>query len=80
MRWRIVPITANDAYFNMAIDQAVSESVHAKTSDPTIRFYTWTPSAVSIGCFQSMADEVNLENCRELGVDCIRRIRGLWMR
>ena len=76
MRWRIIPIRASDAYFNMAIDQAVSESVHAKTSDPTIRFYTWTPSAVSIGCFQSMADEVNVGRCMELGVDCIRRITG----
>lgn len=65
-----------DAFINMAIDEAVSEGVAAGTSPPTIRFYRWLPSAVSIGYFQSLNDEVNTKKCRELGVDWLRRRTG----
>lgn len=43
---------------------------------PTIRFYQWQPSAVSIGYFQSLTDEVALDRCHEAGVDVIRRRTG----
>jgi lipoate-protein ligase A len=42
----------------------------------TIRFYRWNPSAVSIGRFQNVHDEVNLENCEKYGVNVVRRITG----
>ncbi|MGA3021026.1 MAG: lipoate--protein ligase family protein, partial [Candidatus Micrarchaeales archaeon] len=76
MRWRIIPLEIHDAYLNMSIDEALLESIRDGKSDPTIRFYRWQPSAVSIGTFQSMEKEVNLERCKELGVDYIRRITG----
>jgi lipoate-protein ligase A len=76
MKWRIVELETYDAYFNMAIDEAISEGIMNSSSPPTIRFYTWKPGAVSIGYFQSMKDEVNLDTCRELGIDCIRRWTG----
>jgi len=76
MKWRVLGLETHDAYFNMALDEAISESVREGASLPTIRFYNWEPNAVSIGYFQSIRDEVNLEVCRELGVDCIRRWTG----
>lgn len=76
MKWRIVGIETHDAYFNMALDEAISEGIMNGSSQPTIRFYTWKPGAVSIGYFQSIQDEVNLETCQELGIDCIRRWTG----
>jgi lipoate-protein ligase A len=76
MKWRVVELETHDAYFNMALDEAVSEGIMNGSSPPTIRFYTWKRGAVSIGCFQSMKDEVNIGTCRELGVDCIRRWTG----
>ncbi|HEY9205223.1 MAG TPA: biotin/lipoate A/B protein ligase family protein [Candidatus Methanoperedens sp.] len=76
MKWRVVNPETHDAYLNMAIDEAVSEGIRNGSSPPTIRFYTWEPCAVSIGYFQGIRDEVNLETCRELGVDCIRRWTG----
>ncbi|MDE1810832.1 MAG: lipoate--protein ligase family protein [Candidatus Micrarchaeota archaeon] len=75
MRWRIIELETHDAYFNMAADQAIAESV-AAGADPTIRFYKWHPSAVSIGCFQSMNDEVDTAKCREEGIDFVRRRTG----
>ena len=75
MKWRVVPLGEHTASMNMAMDEAVSESV-ANGAAPTIRFYRWRPSAVSIGYFQSLNDEVNAERCRELGVDIVRRRTG----
>ena len=76
MKWRVIGLETHDAYLNMALDEAISEGLRAGSSPPTIRFYNWEPSAVSIGYFQGIRDEVNLEVCREHGVDCIRRWTG----
>ncbi len=76
MKWRVIAMETHDAYFNMAIDEAICENLKAGLSMPTIRFYRWEPNAVSIGYFQSIRDEVNLDVCREMGVDCIRRWTG----
>ncbi|VVB98492.1 Lipoate-protein ligase A subunit 1 [uncultured archaeon] len=74
--WRLVELEQHDAFTNMAIDEAVSEAVAAGISPPTLRFYTWKPSAVSIGYFQSLADEVDLAACEAAGVDWVRRRTG----
>ncbi|MBT3465237.1 lipoate--protein ligase family protein [archaeon] len=74
-KWRVIQLQSHNAFMNMAIDEAVSESV-AKGQYPTIRFYKWLPSAVSVGYFQSLKDEVNIQNCKELGIDIIRRRTG----
>ncbi|MFP4170410.1 MAG: biotin/lipoate A/B protein ligase family protein [Methanomassiliicoccales archaeon] len=76
MRWRVISFARRTAYENMAIDEAVGEAITRGGSPPTIRFYGWDPSAVSIGCFQSMEEEVDLESCRALGVDRVRRRTG----
>ncbi len=60
-----------NAYENMAIDEAL-----LLAKKPTLRFYKWKPSAISIGYFQSMEEEVNLEECRRHGIDVVRRITG----
>jgi len=75
MRWRAIPYSENSAFMNMAIDEAVSESV-AVGGPPTIRFYGWKPDAVSIGYFQSLEREVDTAKCMELGVDVVRRRTG----
>ncbi len=74
--WRVIELTENDAYRNMAIDESILDHIKKRMAKPTIRFYRWQPSAVSIGRFQSMRDEVNLYKCKELGVSYVRRITG----
>jgi lipoate-protein ligase A len=74
--WRIIPLEQHSAYMNMALDEACSEAVARRDSLPTIRFYRWLPSAVSIGYFQSLGDEVAVEKCAEAGVDVVRRRTG----
>jgi lipoyltransferase/lipoate-protein ligase len=74
--WRLLPIETYDAFMNMAIDEAILRQRVADAVPNTLRFYRWKPSAVSIGKFQKVENEVNLENCRKLGVDVVRRISG----
>ena len=75
--WRLIwDKTPNDCYYNMGLDKAVLEAVASGESPNTIRLYRWKPSSVSIGYFQSMKKVINIENCKKMGVDYIRRITG----
>ncbi|MDZ7849924.1 MAG: biotin/lipoate A/B protein ligase family protein [Halodesulfurarchaeum sp.] len=75
MEWRLLPERQFDAYTNMALDEAIQEQV-ADGSDPVIRFYRWKPAAVSIGYFQRLREEVDVERCAADGIDYVRRRTG----
>jgi len=75
-RWRILRYEENDAATNMALDEAIAEAVAFRIAGPTMRFYGWRPAAVSIGRFQNLEEVVDLEQCRKLGVDVVRRSTG----
>lgn len=74
--WRLLLTGANTAAKNMAIDRAVLVANSEGKIPPTVRFYEWAPPAISIGYFQSLAEEVDLEMCDKHGVDYVRRITG----
>lgn len=76
MQWRIVNSGVADAATNMAIDEAIMLAHAAGQVPPTLRFYTWQPSAVSLGYFQRAASEIDLDACRERGIDVVRRLTG----
>lgn len=74
--WRLLKFETYNAYMNMAIDEAVLNARIKGLVPNTVRFYRWNPSAVSIGKFQKIENEVYLENCLKHGVDVVRRITG----
>ncbi len=74
--WRLIDMRIEDAPTQMAIDEAIAYARTRNETPNTIRLYRWNPSAVSIGYFQSIEQEVNLDVCKEQGVDVIRRITG----
>lgn len=74
--WRLLKPETHDAAMNMAIDEAILRARIASKVPNTIRFYCWKPSAVSIGRFQDVYEEVSLDNCEKLGVEVVRRITG----
>lgn len=76
MIWRLLFTGHKDAHLNMALDESIMVHVGEGASPPTIRLYGWSPPAVSIGYFQGLEEEVNLEMCKNLGVDYVRRITG----
>ncbi len=72
--WRLIRTGIFTAFENMAIDHVLLDACHKETAANTIRFYRWNPSAVSIGRFQYLDDEVDAEACRKLNVDIVRRL------
>lgn len=60
----------------MAIDEALIENVASGASKPTLRLYGWKPAAVSIGYFQSLIEEIDVEACKRMDIDIVRRMTG----
>ena len=75
-KWRFLDTGLNDAFYNMALDEAIVIARSKNLVPNTIRFFRWSPSAVSIGYFQSMEEEVDIKACDEMGIDYIRRRTG----
>jgi lipoate-protein ligase A len=73
--WRLILDGEADGATNMAIDQAILEAVVEGSSQPTLRFYAWSPPCLSLGRSQHLAD-VDLIACRRAGVDIVRRPTG----
>ena len=74
--WRLIDLREADAYTQMAMDEAILRARSEGRAPNTIRLYRWRPSAVSIGYFQSLEEEVDLEACQRMGVDVVRRLTG----
>jgi lipoyltransferase/lipoate-protein ligase len=74
--WRLLKLETYNAFMNMAIDEAIMKARIENHVQDTLRFYYWKPSAVSIGRFQNIENEVQLDNCRKHSVDVVRRITG----
>jgi len=76
MEWRFLETGVNTGAMNMAIDEAVLIKHAQGLVPPTLRFYTWEPSAVTLGYFQSLEKEIDTEGCQQVGVDYVRRLTG----
>lgn len=74
--WRLIGLETHDGAMNMAIDEAILMARIEGLVPNTIRFYRWRPSAVSLGMFRPVEEDVNVEACRRLGVDIVRRPTG----
>ena len=73
--WRLLDSGAMSPSLNMAIDQAIL-GLHANgKSPPTLRFYQWTPPAVSLGYCQKNHN-LDMAACRRLGIEVVRRPSG----
>jgi lipoate-protein ligase A len=59
----------------MALDRAVQLAHANGTSPPTLRLYGWARPTLTLGRFQHTAS-VCLDQCRESGVDVVRRFTG----
>jgi lipoate-protein ligase A len=51
-------------------------ALQAADAGPTLRLYSWSPPAVSLGHMQEPAALLDLEACRAAGVDVVRRPTG----
>lgn len=74
--WRYLDTGFSNGYENMAIDEAIFTSCQQGKLSPTIRFYGWTPPAVSLGYFQKAENAIDFNACRRRGIDVVRRLSG----
>jgi lipoate-protein ligase A len=74
--WQLIQGPAVDPVLQMALDQVLSEEVGEGRRKPTLRIWEWEKPAVVIGSFQSVKNEVDLENAEKYGFDIVRRISG----
>lgn len=72
MQCRFIDTGYNDAYTNMAIDEAIL----TYCDKPTLRVYQWSSPSISVGYNQNVNEEINLEKCREHKIVIVRRITG----
>ncbi len=76
MKWRFIDFEYADCFTNMAVDEATAAAFGNRLVPPTLRLYGWRPPAVSIGYFQKLGNSVDVEMCKSLGIDVVRRPTG----
>jgi lipoate-protein ligase A len=74
--WRFLPFNVYSAAWNMAIDEAILQACIAGKVPNTLRFYGWSPSAVSVGRNEIVEDRVYFKAATRFGVDVMRRCSG----
>jgi lipoate-protein ligase A len=74
--WKIVHPGPMSPATHLALDEVLTEEVGAGRRPPTLRIWEWDRSAVVIGSFQSLRNEVDLDAAARYGVEVVRRISG----
>src|SRR2546423_4038199 len=73
--WRLLLDPPAEGAWNRAVDEVLLDGGPAGGPPPTLCFYPWTPACLSLGYFQPFS-VVNVEGCRGLGIDIVRRPTG----
>ncbi len=72
---RLLDTGVHAGRYNIALDQALIDGHRAGATPDTLRFLGFSPSAL-IGRHQDLSREIDLEFCRERGIDVGRRVTG----
>ena len=80
-RWRrLAPVVIHDVprspVEQMAIDEQWAREVAAGERPASLRFWEWSSPAVVVGRFQSIPDEVHVDEAERLGFTVVRRCTG----
>lgn len=65
-----------DGRYNMAVDEALLESVADPNAPPVVRLYGFAPPTLSLGRFQATAGHIDLDAVRADGILLVRRPTG----
>ena len=74
--WQLIHGEAYEPVLQMALDQVLAEEVGAGRRKPTLRIWEWNEPGVVIGSFQSVKNEVDMDNAKKYGFQVTRRISG----
>lgn len=74
--WRLILYEKiEDAYMNLAIEEAIARACGKKIVKNTLRFWR-NKGAIVIGYFQNAFEEVNFEECMKYNLQIVRRFTG----
>ena len=74
--WKIIHTKSVSPAMHLALDEVLTTEVGEGLRQPTLRIWEWEESAVVIGSFQSLKNEVDPEGAAKFGFDVVRRISG----
>src|SRR5215212_5238036 len=74
-KWRLLSTPPARGAWNMAVDEAILETIGRGDSLPTLRLYAWDPACLSLGHAQPFAD-VDIARLKERGWEVVRRLTG----
>ncbi|TQR19565.1 lipoate--protein ligase family protein [Psychrobacillus vulpis] len=75
-KWYFVNSGPCSPSYNMALDEALLDWHSEGLIPPVVRFYEWNPATLSIGYFQSVEKEIDMEAVKRLGLGFVRRPTG----
>lgn len=73
---KLLDLTYSSPSLNLAADEALLDWAEADDSIEVLRFWESTEPFVVVGYGNSVATEVNVANCRSLGIPMLRRCSG----
>lgn len=76
MNWSFIDSAPNTGTANMKIDEELLNRTQAGDRTPVLRFYSWSPPAVSLGRFQKIDHAVDAAACKRNGFDIVHRPTG----
>lgn len=74
--WYFINSGACRPSFNMALDEALLDWHSEGLMPPIVRFYGWNPATLSIGYFQNVKKEINMEEVKKYNLGFVRRPTG----
>ncbi|WP_382309223.1 biotin/lipoate A/B protein ligase family protein [Herbiconiux sp. UC225_62] len=74
--WQLIHSGSETPQMQLALDEVLAAEVGEGRRKPTLRIWEWNEPAVVIGSFQSVKNEVDLENAAKYGFEVVRRISG----
>ncbi|GHH96968.1 lipoate--protein ligase family protein [Neobacillus kokaensis] len=75
-QWLFIDTGNSSPSFNMALDEALLDWHSNGKIPPVIRFYGWNPPTLSIGYFQKVEKEIDMDAVKEHALGFVRRPTG----
>jgi lipoate-protein ligase A len=75
-RFRLILDEPADGQLNMAVDEALMESVGEGENPATVRLYGFSPPTLSFGRFQRVREKIRFQAVRRDGITVVRRPTG----
>ena len=75
-KWVYLSSGKKDAFYNMAVDELLMEKHRNGEIPPVIRLYEWQVPSLSLGYFQKVKKEIDIDKVEEYGYQMVRRLTG----